>query len=236
MGTASSAFRVGGRGDQGFISPVWPAALTCEHARMEERSQLVRLALRLEYSTIVWNVGEAGLTIGLGLAAGSLALIGFGTDSIIEVFASLVVVWHLRPGHETDYPLRTARALRLVGSAFAVLAVALSIAGLRDLVTGRRPDESIWGAVYLVGVAVVMFGLGTTKHRIAGRLDSAPLRAEATMTMLDAALAAGTAIGLGLNIVVDWWRADPIAALAVAVIAANEARKNFEEAREWVDG
>ena len=192
-----------------------------------------RLALRLEYSTIVWNVGEAGLTIGLGIAAGSLALIGFGTDSIIEVFASAVVVWHLRPGHEADHPLRTARALRLVGIAFAALAVALSIAGVRDLVTGRQPEESIWGAIYLVVVAVVMFGLGTAKHRIAARLDSAPLRAEATMTVLDGALASGTAIGLGLNIVADWWWADPIAALVVAVVAANEARENFEEAREW---
>ncbi len=200
---------------------------------MDERSRLRRLALRLEYSTIIWNVGEAGLTIGLGIAAGSLALIGFGTDSIIEVFASAVVVWHLRPGHETDHPLRTARALRLVGSAFAVLAFALSIAGVRDLVTGRRPDESIWGALYLVAVAVVMFGLGSAKHRIAARLDSAPLRAEATMTVLDGGLAAGTAIGLGLNIMADWWWADPIAALVVAVVAANEARANLEEAREW---
>ncbi len=203
---------------------------------MDERSRLRRLALRLEYSTIVWNIGEAGLTISLGIAAGSLALIGFGTDSIIEVFASLVVVWHLRPGHETDHPRRTARALRLVGIAFAVLAVALSIAGLRDLVTGRRPDESIWGAIYLIAVAFVMFGLGRTKHRVAARLDSAPLRAEATMTVLDGALASGTAVGLGLNIVFDWWWADPIAALAVAVLAANEARENLLEAREWVDG
>ena len=200
---------------------------------MDERSRLQRLALRLEYSTIVWNIGEAGLTIGLGIAAGSLALIGFGTDSIIEVFASAVVVWHLRPGHETDHPLRTARALRLVGLAFAILAVALSIAGVRDLVTARQPEESIWGAVYLILVAVVMFGLGTAKHRIAARLDSAPLRAEATMTTLDAALASGTAIGLGLNIMVGWWWADPIAALVVAVVAASEARENFEESREW---
>jgi len=198
-----------------------------------DRIALQRLAIRLEYSTIAWNIGEAGLTISLGIAAGSLALIGFGTDSIIEVFASSVVVWHLRPGHERDHPQRTSRALRLVGFAFALLAVALAFAGVRDLLTGRRPDESLWGAIYLISVAFVMFGLGVVKRRIADRLDSAPLRAEATMTLLDGALASGTAVGLGLNIVFDWWWADPMAALVVAVVAANEARENFGEAREW---
>ncbi len=198
-----------------------------------DRAGLRRIALRLEYSTIVWNVGEAGLTIALGIAAGSLALIGFGSDSIIEVFASGVVVWHLRPGHEQDHPGRTSRALWLVGVAFAVLAAALAVAGTRDLVTGRRPDESIWGAIYLVSVAIVMFGLGVAKRRIAQRLDSAPLRAEATMTVLDGVLALGTAIGLGLNIAVGWWWADPIAALLVALVAVNEARENFEESRGW---
>ena len=198
-----------------------------------DRSRLQRLALRLEYGTIAWNIGEAGLTISLGIAAGSLALIGFGADSIIEVFASGVVVWHLRPGHERDHPRRTSRALLLVGVAFAVLAVALSVAGTRDLITGRQPDESVWGAIYLISVAIVMFGLGTAKHRLAARLDSAPLRAEAKMTTLDGALASGTAIGLGLNIAIGWWWADPMAALVVAVVAVGEARENFVESREW---
>jgi len=198
-----------------------------------DRANLQRLALRLEYGTIAWNVGEAGLTISLGIAAGSLALIGFGSDSIIEVFASAVVVWHLRPGHERDSPQRTALALRLVGLSFAVLAVALALAGTRDLLTGRQPDDSVWGAIYLISVAFVMFGLGTAKRNIAQQLDSAPLHAEATMTLLDSARAAGTAVGLGLNILLDWWWADPIAALVVAVVAANEARENFEESREW---
>lgn len=199
----------------------------------EDRRRLQRFALRLEYGTIAWNVGEAGLTIGLGVAAGSLALIGFGTDSLIEIFASAVVVWHLRPGHERDSPQRTALALRLVGWAFAGLAVALSVAATRDLITGRRPDESLWGAIYLLAAAVVMLGLGLTKHRVALRLASAPLRSEATLTMLDAALAAGTAVGLGLNLLVGWWWADPLAALVVAAICVDESRENFEEAAEW---
>ena len=94
--------------------------------------------LRLEYATIAWNLGEAVFTIGLGIAAGSLALIGFGADSLVEVFASSVVVWYIRPGEARDRPERTRLALRLVAAAFAVLAVVLAAASIHDLPTGRR--------------------------------------------------------------------------------------------------
>jgi divalent metal cation (Fe/Co/Zn/Cd) transporter len=201
----------------------------------DERERLWRLGLQLEYGTIAWNVGEAGLTIALGISAGSLALIGFGADAIIEVFASSVVVWHLRPGHEDDNPERTSMALRLIGIAFAALAAALASFAIRDLVTGRQPDESVWGAIYLVSAAVVMLVLGLLKHRVARRIDSAPLASEATLTMLDALLAAGTAIGLGLNILFGWWWADPLTALVVAVICVSEARENLAESREWAE-
>ncbi|MBT8199050.1 MAG: cation transporter, partial [Acidimicrobiia bacterium] len=94
-----------------------------------------RRALRLEYATVAWNVGEAGLTIGLGIVAGSLALVGFGTDSIIELFASFVVIWHLSPRPGADERVRTTRALRLVAISFASLAIVLFIFSMRDLVT-----------------------------------------------------------------------------------------------------
>lgn len=197
-----------------------------------DRSRLLRRALRLEYATIGWNVGEAVLTIGLGIAAGSLALIGFGTDSIIEVFASSVVVWHLRPGHEVDHPERTARALRLVAAAFLLLAATLVTVSIRDLVTGRRPGESVWGIVYLAATAVVMFGLASMKRRTAQSLGSAPLRSEATMTFLDGILSTATMTGLLLNAVLGWWWADPAAALLVGVAALNEARENWQESAE----
>lgn len=197
-----------------------------------ERAALQRLALRLEYATIAWNAGEAVLTIGLGIAAGSLALIGFGTDSIIEMFASAVVVWHIRPGHEHDAPERTRLALRLVAVAFFVLAAVLGMVAVRDLVTGRRAGESLWGIAYLAVTACVMFGLAIWKRRLAGRLDSAPLRSEASMTFLDGVLSTLTLTGLALNAAVGWWWADPAAALLVALAAANEGRENLEEARE----
>ena len=197
-----------------------------------ETDRLTRLGLRLEYATIGWNVGEAFLTIALGAIASSLALIGFGTVSVIEVFASLVVVWHLRPAKTMTNAERTSRAHRLVAVAFGVLAAALAVAGVRDLVTGRQPDESFWGIVYLAVTAVVMFGLSVAKRRIADRVDSSPLRSEATMTFLDGILSVATMTGLLLNAIAGWWWADPAAALVVALAAANECAENWSEAGE----
>ena len=197
-----------------------------------DRARLQRVALRLEYGTIAWNIGEAVLTLALGAVASSLALIGFGAVSVVEVFASAVVVWHLLPGHEADHPGRTRLALRLTGVAFGVLAFGLALVAISDLATRRRPDESPWGIAYLVVAAAVMFGLALVKRRTAEQLDSEPLRSEATMTLLDGFLASATVVGLALNAIAGWWWADPAAALVVAVAAANEARENWEAASE----
>lgn len=202
---------------------------------MPPRAALQRRALRLEYATIAWNVGEAVFTIALGVMAGSLALIGFGTDSVIEVFASSVVVWHVRPGHAVDRPERTRLALRLVATAFLALAIVLAGAAIRELVLGRHAGESPLGIAYLAATAVVMFTLAFVKRRTAAGLDSAPLRSEAALTFLDGILSTLTLTGLALNAVVGWWWADPAAALVVAVAAINEARENREEAEELIE-
>lgn len=195
-----------------------------------ERSRLQRRGLRLEYATIAWNVGEAVLTISLGVAATSLALIGFGSVSVIEVFASAVVVWHILPGHAEDDTGRTKRALRLTSAAFAALALALTVLAIRDLATGRRADESIFGILYLAITAAVMFALAAAKRTTAEHLDSAPLRTEANMTFLDGMLSTGTLVGLALNAYLGWWWADPGAALLVGIAAVNEARETWNEA------
>ncbi|HEX6130327.1 MAG TPA: cation transporter [Actinomycetota bacterium] len=199
------------------------------------RATLQRTALRLEYATIAWNLGEALFTIALGIAAASLALIGFGADSLIEVFASAVVVWHVRPRHAEDDPRRTALALRLVAVAFVALAVVLASFAVRDLVTGRRADASPVGIAYLVAAAIVMFGLAIRKRRVAVALASAPLRSEATLTFLDGVLCVLTLTGLALNAALGWWWADPAAALFVAVAAVGESRENLAEAGELLE-
>ena len=190
-------------------------------------------ALRLIWATIAWNIPEALISIGLGIAAGSLALIGFGADSVIEVFASLVMVWHFLPGEHLGHAHRTRTALRLLAMTFLALAVALTAAGISDLVGNRRAEESPWGIAYIAVTVLVMFGLGIAKRRVADRIDSAPLRSEAAMSILDGFLAASTLLGLVLNAVAGWWWADPAAALVVAVFAAHEAWENWEESEEY---
>ena len=202
----------------------------------DDVTRLTRLALRLEYATVGWNVGEAVLTIALGAIASSLALIGFGTVSVVEVFASVVIVWHLRPNGLRPDAERTARAHRLVGTAFAILSVTLLVVSTRDIVTGRQPDESLWGIVYLAVTAVVMFGLAAAKRRIADRIDSTPLAAEASMTFLDGILSTATMLGLLFNATLGWWWADPAAAFLVGLAAASEAKENWEEASEMNEG
>lgn len=177
---------------------------------------------------MAWNAGEAVLTIALGSVAGSLALIGFGTVSIVELFASGVVVWHVR-SHEDDQPARTKTALRLIAVAFAVLALALIVAAVNDLARGRRAGESPWGIAYLTVTAVVMFGLAMLKRRTADLLGSEPLHSEATVTFLDGVLSVTTLTGLALNAVLGWWWADPVAAILVALAAINEARETWGE-------
>ncbi len=195
-----------------------------------------RSALRLEYLTVAWNLGEAVLTITLGSLAGSLALIAFGTSSLVELFASAVVIWHLKPDHSSKAISRTVLALRLVAGAFLGLAVVLGITAIRDLVSGRVAGESWWGVAYLAVTAVVMFRLATAKRKIARRLQSEPLEAEATMTHIDGILSTSTLTGLALNAAFGLWWADPVAALIVAAFAVNETRENWEEAQSLQKG
>lgn len=187
-------------------------------------------ALRLEYATIAWNVGEAFLTIALGTVAGSVALIGFGAVSVVEVFASSVVIWHLRKTRD-EVANVTGLALRLIALAFAVLAIALLAVALRDLASGRRAGESPFGIGYLAITAMVMFGLAVAKRRVATALGSEPLASEATLTLLDGVLSVSTLAGLALNAYLGWWWADPVAGMVVAVFALNEGRESLEEAR-----
>jgi divalent metal cation (Fe/Co/Zn/Cd) transporter len=186
----------------------------------------------LVWATIIWNAFEVFITIGLGIAAGSIALIAFGTDSIVEVFASLVVVWHSRDllvMEETD---RTRRSIILIALAFGLLAIVLAIGAVFRFIEGTVPDESPLGIAYLAVTALVMLVLAVLKQRAGRELGSEPLQAEAHITYLDAALATSVLLSLVLNATLDWWWADPLAAFAIAVIALREGIEHWEEARE----
>ena len=187
------------------------------------------LGRRLQWITIAWNTAEVFVTMFLGFTAGSLALIAFGLDSLIEVFASLVVLWHMRPD-DGGHPTRDRRAGRLVASAFAVLALFLLVVSIRTLWIGTEPDSSPIGIAYLTITAAVMFTLARAKRRVGTRLRSEPFLAEASMTFLDGGLATGILTALVLNSAFGWWWADPAAAMLVALVAANEAREGFTSA------
>jgi divalent metal cation (Fe/Co/Zn/Cd) transporter len=186
---------------------------------------LRRRARWWEYATTIWNTGEVFVTIGLGIAAHSLALIAFGLDSCVEVFASVVVLWHLGGDAESVDPGRARRAMRLIGSAFGVVAVYLAIDAVRGLVTHHVSESSPFGMGFMAATVGVMLVLAWGKRRTGLALSNRPLVANATMTFIDGCLAGGILVALALNTVLGWWWADPLAAGIVAVIAANEARE-----------
>ena len=180
--------------------------------------ELLRRGLLLEYLTISWNVVEAVVAIGFGLAADSIALVGFGFDSTIEVFAASVVIWELRGAEEE----REKLALRLIAVSFFVLAAYVSFESIRDLVVRTEAAESVPGIVLASLSLVIMPALAVAKRRTGVAMRSPTLVADAAETMLCALLSAILLVGLVLNAVVDWWWADPLAALGIAFLAVRE--------------
>jgi len=196
-------------------------------------TQALRRAVRLEWATIAWNVVEVGITISLGIAARSLALVAFGLDSVVEVFASLVVLWQLR-GDRTSTS-RVRLALRLVAAAFVALGLFLVVASGLRLLAGAEVDESPIGIAYLAATVVVMLLLARAKGSLGADLGNHPLAAEARMTLLDGFLAGLILTALLLNLLFGWWWADSLAAFFVGLLAFAEARENFEESSELSD-
>ena len=194
------------------------------------RDSLVKRGLWLAALTITWNVIEAVVAIGAGLAAGSLALVAFGFDSIIEVLSAFVVVWQfrgeLRGGYDED---RERRALRAIAVTFFVLATYVVFEAARDLFfADGDADESTVGIVLAALSLAVMPTLAFAKRRTAVALGSPTLRADAQETFLCAWLSAALLAGLVLNAALGWWWADSLAALAIAALAVKEGREAWE--------
>jgi len=182
----------------------------------DRRHAALHQGTRLEWFTVFWNVIEVFVTVTLGLMAGSLALVAYGLDSVIEVFASLVVVRYISR-HESGG--QAARALRLVALAFGLLAAYLVGASSCSLAHREVSSSSPLGIV-----------LALRKRRLAVIARSAPLGAEAALTFLDGCLASGILLALVLNAAVGLWWTDQVAAMGVGVICAKEAGRNWREA------
>jgi divalent metal cation (Fe/Co/Zn/Cd) transporter len=188
---------------------------------MSTSQRLLRRGLLLEYTTLGWNVAGIVVLAWAAIAARSVALAGFGLDSLIEIGASAVVVWELTGTGET----RQRRALRLIGIAFIGLAVYLSVQSTVVLATGHHAKHSPTGIVWTAVTAAVMFTLAAGKARTGAALDNPVLRTEGRVTFIDGILATAVLVGLVLNATLGWWWADPLAGYVLVYYAVREARE-----------
>jgi divalent metal cation (Fe/Co/Zn/Cd) transporter len=187
------------------------------------RARLLRRGFVLEYVTLGWNVAGIIVLAVAAVAARSVALAGFGLDSLIEIGASTVVIWELSGTGED----RQRRGLRLIGYAFAGLAVYLLVQSTVVLAAGYHPRHSVLGIVWTAVTAVAMFALAAGKARTGRALDNPVLRTEGRVTLIDGILATAVLAGLVLNAAVGWWQADPAAGYVLVYYAAREVREIF---------
>jgi len=190
-------------------------------------ARLRRRGFWLEYASMAWMAAEAAVAITAGILASSVALTGFGLDSVIEFFAAAIVVWQLRG--EIAGQERETKAVRLIGVTFFALAAYLAVEGIRDLVTGAQPRESVPGLAIAAAALLVMPGLAVAKRLTGRALGNRTLVADSAETAFCAATSAATLLGTGLNAWAGWWQADPIAGLAIAALAVKEGLEAFED-------
>jgi divalent metal cation (Fe/Co/Zn/Cd) transporter len=191
------------------------------------RKEGLRRGYRLEIFSISWNVLETVVGMAAGLAAGSVALVGFALDSVVEGLSASFLLWRL---HSEAAGRRTAeeaerRAIRLVALAFFALAAYIGIRSVYDLATEARPEESLVGVILAIVSLIVMPVLAWRKRRLAAELNSRALQADSKQTTLCTYLSAFLLIGLAANSLFGWWWADPLAGIAIALVAVNEGRE-----------
>jgi divalent metal cation (Fe/Co/Zn/Cd) transporter len=199
-----------------FAPPIPPG----ERSRLEARVRL------LAWVGIGWHIVELAIALAAGIAAGSIALIGFGADSLVEALAAVVVVW-LFTGRRTGSPAAERRAQQLIALSFLVLALGVGVEAVRTLAVEHHPGTS-WLGIALAGVtAPSMPLLASAKRRLGERLGSSATVKEGAQNMLCAYLSVGLLAGLLLNALAGWWWADPAAALLIAGVALREARASW---------
>jgi divalent metal cation (Fe/Co/Zn/Cd) transporter len=197
--------------------------------RQAERSRLQRQARLLAWGGIGWHFIEFGIAVGAGVAAGSIALIGFGADSLIESLAGFIVVW-LFTGSRLHSPTAERRAQQLIAASFFVLAAYVTAEATRTLVGGQHPETSWIGIGLAAFTAPTMPALALAKRRVGSRLHSSATVKEGTQNMVCAYLSVALLVGLLANALAGWWWADPAAALVIAGVALREGRESWRGA------
>jgi len=182
---------------------------------------LARRARWLSWLSLFWMTIEGTVAIAAGVAAGSIALIGFGLDSAIEGLASVVIIWRFT-GHRIHSQAAEDRAQKLVAAQFFILAPYVGIESIRALVSGERPDETLVGILLALGSVVFMPMLGIAKQRIADQVGSAATKGEGRQNMLCAYLAGALLVGLLGNALAGAWWLDAIVGLLIAAVAIKE--------------
>jgi divalent metal cation (Fe/Co/Zn/Cd) transporter len=184
----------------------------------DDRALLIRRGFLLEYFTLGWNVVGVVVLAVAAVSARSVALGGFGLDSLIEIGASTVVIWEL--SDSSDERQRTG--LRIIGVAFLLLALYLAIQSTIVLAAHYMPRHSLLGIAWTFVTALVMFALAAAKETTGRRLDNPVLRTEGRVTFLDGVLATAVLVGLVMNAALGWWWADPVAGYVILVYAVRE--------------
>jgi divalent metal cation (Fe/Co/Zn/Cd) transporter len=201
-----------------------PIQLTRKPPGSDERAQLVRRAKLLAWVGIGWHGIEAAIAVGAGLVAGSIALIGFGADSLIESIAGLVLLWRFAASRAASENSER-RAQKLIGLSFYLLAAYVGFEAIRTLLIAEPPEES-WIGIGLAAVTLLtMPPLAIAKARVGEKLGSSATRSEGRQNMLCAYLSAALLVGLGANALFGLWWADPLTALLIAGVAVKEGRE-----------
>lgn len=203
-----------------------------EHTLTPTRTRLLHHGLRLEIFTVGWNAVEAAASVAVGLMTGSIALVGFGLDSVIESISGVALTWRLRGelGGAGDLERMELRAVRLVALTFFLISAYIGYEAVRKLVLRESPEASPIGALILVISVIVMPFLARAKRRTAGQLGSRALLADAKETLVCAYLSATALVGVGLNVLLAWWWADPVAGLLMVPWIAREGWESWREA------
>ena len=198
----------------------------------EQQDLLFRRALRLEYFTVFYNGIEAALSIFFGYLAGSIALVGFGLDSVVESLSGLVLIWRLRQHGKvsSDEEERVEKkAMKFVAVTFFVLGLYILVQSIRKLVLKEMPDPSLPGIFIALASLVVMPALSVAKRKTGEQIRSGALIADAKETLACSFLSVALIMGLGLNYLFGWWYADAIAGLFIVLFLFHEGMESWRE-------
>ncbi|MDQ1687001.1 MAG: hypothetical protein QOC82_3738 [Frankiaceae bacterium] len=191
------------------------------HPPSAERVRLERRAKLLAWGGNAWHLVEFAIAVGAGVVAGSVALIGFGADSLIEVAAGSVIVWLFTGGRGSSQRAER-RAQQLIAASYFLLAAYVGVESVRDLVGGHHPAASWVGIGLAAFTAPTMPVLARAKRRLGQRLNSSAAVSESNQNMICAYLSVALLVGLSLNALAGWWWADPVAALVIGAVAVRE--------------